>query len=180
MMSIQRASIACLTLGLLVLCTSSCGGKEEPAATREKPEAQSTSQKEKAPEAAKSATGEQGEIRYSGETTDGNAFTAQIGGEVALPSSLPSDLPLYPNAVPYAALEVNETATVSFESWDPASDVYKFYSQKLPESGWNIDNEVDMGARKVISASKGGQEAELTIETTDDGSRISFIVQSAG
>jgi hypothetical protein len=186
---IQRSSITCLTLGLLVLFTSACGGKDEPAATREKPEVPATAPQVEEPatppqveepEVATSETGEPREIRYSGETPAGEKFMAQIGGEVSLPSALPSDLPLYPNAVPYSAMELSNTAIVSFESWDPASKVYGFYSENLPSAGWNIDNEVNMGGQRVIKATKGGQEAEVRIESTEDGARISFLIQPAG
>jgi len=179
MISIHRSSFAGVTLGLVVLCSAACGGKDEPAGTAETPGTKAATQPAEAPETAQTEAGEPGKVRYSGETESGEKFEAQIGGDVKLPGNLPAGFPIYPTAVPFAAMELAGSAIVSFDSQDQASTVYQFYTAKLPDAGWKIDNEINMGGQRLIKASKGDQEAEIRVEATEGGARISCMVQPA-
>ena len=180
MISIQRWAIAAGAVGLTVLLAA-CGGKEEVPGNAD--EAPSKAALEKArselpPEQQpKIERGESGEIRYEGQTESGEKFAAQLGGDVTLPANFPKDLPLYPDAVPFAAMETGGgTTIVSLDSDKRAPEVYRFYKEQLPASGWKIENEVNVGGQRVLTTIKGDRKAVVQIESTEKGARIGFML----
>ena len=180
MISIQRWAIAAGAIGLTV-SLAACGGKEEAPEGAEEATSKAALAKalsELPPEQRpKIERGESGEIRYEGQTESGEKFMAQLGGEVILPATFPKDLPLYPNAVPFSAMETGGGASfLSLNSDAQAPDVYKFYKEKLPASGWTIENEVNLGGQRVLTAVKGDRKAVVNIESTTKGARIGFML----
>jgi hypothetical protein len=174
MISIQRWAIAAGAIGFTALCFGACGGKEDAPEQSALDKARSALPPE---QRSNIEVGESGEIRYDGQTESGEEFTAQIGGEVTLPGIFPEDLPLYPNAVPFSAMETGGgSAFVNLDSASRAPDVYEFYKEKLPASGWTIENEVNLGGQRVLTAVKGDRKAVVQIESTEKGARIGFML----
>lgn len=121
--------------------------------------------------------GEDGAIRYSGETEDGAPFVAQLGGDVDVPEGFFDDIPLYPDAVPFSMMEAGEGMTmVTVDSEDDASNIYEFYKTRLEESGWVLENDMNISGGRVMRALKNGQRAVLHIQNTDGGTRVGFMM----
>ena len=178
MISIQRWAIAVGAIGLTALCFAACGGKEEPPEQSALEKALDALPPEQQP---KIERGESGEIRYEGKTPAGEAFVAQLGGNVTLPEDFPGDLPLYPDAVPFAAMETGGgTTIVSVDSDKQAPEVYEFYKEKLPASDWTIESELNVGGQRVLTAIKGDRKAVVQIERTEKGARIAFMLSPVG
>jgi len=178
MISIQRWAIALGAAGLAALCFGACGGKEDAPEQSAMDKALSALPPEQRP---KIERGEKGEIRYEGQTQAGEKYVAQLGGNVTLPANLPEDLPLYPNAVPFSAMETGGGTTIlSLDSDEQAPEVYGFYKEQLPASGWTIENELNVGGQRVLTATKGDRKAVIQIESTEKGTRIGFLLSPVG
>lgn len=176
MISKRRVAIAGLAAGFFGVSIIGCGGSDDAA----QPAAPATTATAPAPPAARPRPEPGKEIRYSGETPKGTKFTAQLGGIVELPANLPEDLPLYPNAVPYSAMEAADTALVTIDSEDGAAEIYEFYLRKLPVSGWTIQNELNLGAQRVVTAVKDNRKVVFQIDKTERGTRIAIAVSPEG
>jgi hypothetical protein len=174
MISIQRWAIAVGVIGFIALCFGACGGKEDEPGQSAVDRALAALPPEQQP---KIEHGESGEIRYEGQTPTGEKYVAQLGGNVTLPSNFPEDLPLYPDAVPFSAMETGGGTTIlSLDTDKQAPEVYGFYKEKLPASGWTIENELNVGGQRVLTAIKGDRKAVIQIESTEKGARIGFML----
>jgi len=173
MISIQRWATTTIAVGFALISVTACGSRED---------ADGSAAPASAPIAATApaAAIESPEIRYSGETADGTSFTAQLGGEVTLPDNLPDNLPLYPNGVPYSAMQAADTALVTLDSEDQPAEIYDFYSRELPASGWTIQSELNLGAQRVVTAVDGKRKVVLQIEQTERGARVAIAVSPSG
>lgn len=174
MISIQRWAIAAGATVLTALCLVACDDKEDAPAESALEKARPALPPAQRPEIV---PGEKGEIRYEGQTQSGDEFKAQIGGEVTLPATFPEDFPLYPNAVPFSAMETGGGSTfVSLDSDAQPPDVYRFYKEKLPASGWTIESELNVAGQRVLTVTKGDLEVLVQIEGTETGARIAFVL----
>jgi hypothetical protein len=172
MMSIQRWAISLIAIAFIAPCFGACGGKEDAQTAVDK--ALSALPPEQRPKVER---GESGEIRYEGQTRTGEKYVAQLGGKVAVPSNFPDDLPLYPDAVPFSAMETGGgTAILSLDTDKQAPVVYGFYKEQLPASGWEIESELNVGGQRVLTATKGDRKAVIQIESTTRGARIGFLL----
>ena len=68
------------------------------------------------------------------------------------------------------------TTILSLDTDKQAREVYGFYKMKLPPSGWTIENELNVGGQRVLTAIKDGRKAVIQIERTEKGARISFLL----
>ena len=178
MISIQRWAIAVGAIVFIALCFGACGGEKDAPEKSALDKALSALPPEQRP---KIERGEKGEIRYEGQTQAGEKYVAQLGGNVTLPSNFPEDIPLYPDAVPFSAMETGGGTTIlSLDSDEQAPEVYGFYKEQLPASGWTIENELNVGGQRVLTAIKGDRKAVIQIESTDKGTRIGFLLSPAG
>jgi hypothetical protein len=178
MVSIHRWAIAAGITGFATCLLTACGGQEESSKDAARQRAVERARAALTPEPPlEIERGEKGEIRYSGETRAGESFEAQLGGDVVLPKSFPQDIPVYPNAVPFSAMEIGGgTSIVSLDSDAKPSEVYEFYKEKLAASGWKLENELTVGGGRVLTAVKGDRKAVLNIEGTEDGTRFGFML----
>jgi hypothetical protein len=177
MVSIQHWAITAGVAVLAAFFLVACGGEETPpkeTATRKGP----APPPDPRPQIER---GEDGEIRYTGETSTGESFRAQLGGDVELPEVFPKDIPIFPNAVLFSAMETGGgTAIVSLDSETPPPAIYDFYKQKLEGAGWRIENDVNLGGGQVLTVIQGDRKVVLNIEPTETGSRFGFMVGPAG
>jgi hypothetical protein len=71
------------------------------------------------------------------------------------------------------------TAIVSVDSKEPPVTIYEFYKKQLPASGWALDSELNVGGSRILTGIKGNRKAVIHIESTEDGTRISFALSPA-
>jgi hypothetical protein len=175
MLALMTASV----IGLSVSLTA-CGGDEEGdgGETAGTPGAKPAQPAKMIPDVVR---GEQGEIRYSGKTQDGESFDAQIGGDVTLPSALSGEVPPYPGSVATSAMEIDGGAAIAaLDTKDSSDKVIAFYREKLVAGGWTIDDELSVGRGTVFTAKKGDRKVVVSVENTDEGSRYSLMLGPTG
>jgi len=186
MISLRRSTIVVFLAWIAALLLTACGGGDEASKTSAPgtaPSGDLDTAMEKAmadvPSGQRSSVerGDEGEIRYSGKTDTGESFKAQLGGAVSVPEGFPDDMPLYPKGVPFSVMETGGgISMVTVNSEDSESSVYEYYKNKLPNAGWQIDSEVNVGGGRVVNASKGDSRAVVHIQKMDDGARVSIMV----
>jgi hypothetical protein len=178
-----------LTAAVSAAALLACGG-EETAAPVPQPQQESAPQAKAAPakpQPTKPRTKNKVEIhetdaegnplRISGTDARGGAFQASIGDDVQVPDSFPSDVLMFPNASPMAAMTAESEGTiVTFRSEAPQPEIYEFYKKQLSDDGWAIESEKSLGGQLSIQAVKAGRKASVTIAGTRGDSRISVIV----
>jgi hypothetical protein len=174
MISKKRWVIAAGVTALAALGLAACDGKEEAPAESALEKARSALPPAQAP---KVAEGESGEIRYEGRTQAGDEFKAQIGGDVTVPAGFPEDLPMYPDSVPFSAMETGSGTTfLSVDSDAQPPQVYEFYKEKLPASDWTIESELNVAGQRVLTVVKDDRKAVVQIESTEKGTRVAFML----
>ena len=186
MTSFRSSTIAAGLTWIAALLLTACGGGDEPAkeaaadaaAQDELDAVMERAMADVPPDQRPTIEqGEDGAFRYSGKTESGEAFDAQLGGDVTLPESFPDEIPMYPDSVPFSAMETGGgTAMVTVNSDDSEANIYEYYKEKLPAAGWQIDNEVNVGGGRILNATKGDQRAVVHIQDVDDGTRVGFMV----
>jgi hypothetical protein len=186
MISLRRSTIAAGMAWIAALLLTACGSGDE-SVQEAAPGGQVQDELDAAMEKAMADVpadqrptierGDDGEIRYTGKTESGESFAAQLGGDVVLPEGFAEAIPLYPDSVPFSAMETGGgTAMVTVNSEDTEATIYKYYQEKLPAAGWEIENEVNVGGGRILNAVKGDQRAVVHIQDVGDGSRIGFMV----
>ncbi len=120
-------------------------------------------------------------VRLSGVDSQGGSFQASIGEDVEIPASFPSELLVFPEASPMAAMTADREGTiVTFRSEATQTKIYEFYKGQLSKDGWSIESEKSLGGQLSIEAIKAGTKVSVTIAGTRGDSRISVIVTDKG
>jgi len=183
MTSLRRRAIAAGVTRLATCFLAACGDREEPSepAAEAEPSAIEKAASQLPPEGRVEVEhNDDGGIRYSGETEEGERYIAQLGGEVVVPKAFAEDLPLYPDSVPFSAMESGEDYSIIGLNTDaPASVVYEFYKEQLSAFGWSLDRDLNVGGGRVLMGFKDDRKAVIHIETTQEGTRISFVLGPA-
>ncbi len=112
-------------------------------------------------------------------TFDGNGGQFSYSAEGELPDEFPKDFPIYTGAKLTSSWttdgESGKGVSVVWETTDSADKVQAFYKDKLPKSGWKIDNEFAQESMQTISFEKDNisgfigltkAEQKLTISAT--------------
>ncbi len=116
-------------------------------------------------------------IRFSGTDVHGSAFEASIGDNAKVPSSFPTDVPLYPGAKPMAAMTAaGEGTMVTFKTMESQQKIYEFYQTELGEQGWKVGDGASFGGQLGLEALKDTRKVKIAISGTKGDSRISLIV----
>jgi len=177
-----------------------CGGEEtsdRPAAIADaappaEPVAEPAQQPEAPPkpkppasEPLKSRTGRvEKEIDPDGETVSlkgvdgaGGAFEARIGKNVEIPDYFPTDVPIFPNAAPMAAMKAEGHGSfVSFSSTESQEAIYDYYLEQLPTQGWLVDSENSFRGQLSITSTKDIRKVVVTIAGTEGDARVSVVI----
>ena len=113
------------------------------------------------------------DIEITGESDEGNKFTAQSGKNVEIPADFPSDIPIYKGAKPLVVMQMDaQGQSVTLESGDSLDTVYQFYVDALQANGWTLEAQMDWGSQKMISATKGDHQTAVSIGSTDGKTQI--------
>ncbi|MBW2665328.1 MAG: hypothetical protein JRE13_03480 [Deltaproteobacteria bacterium] len=175
MVKFQHWAATALVIGFTFVVAACGGDDDEKAPKLEEPKPAALPSKPEPPLTVEPSS--EGEIRYSGETASGGAFTAQMGGDVSLPSNFGSDLPSYPGAVVQSAIETTGGMSVAaLESDASASDIIDFYRDQLSSNGWSVEAVNDLGRAKLLAATKGERRVMINAENMDQGTRFTLSV----
>lgn len=188
MTPIRHWILAAVIAGLVAPWVAACGGADdEPSAPTVPPPAPAPKETSKLPNARppQPPAGHlerfpDGAVRYTGTTEDGEKFSAQLGGDVTVPEALTNQVPLYPGAVPFSVMEAAVTIMITLDSPDDAAKIYDFYTQRLPEAGWNIENDLNVAGQRVLTAVRSDKKIVLQIDGMSEGSRIAIVLADAG
>lgn len=182
MTKIERWALAALVTGI-ALTLSACGGEEPEGPTPAEVEAtqKASSTPPQPPTKPIVEPDEKGEIRYSGNTQTGESFTAQIGGDVELPSAFGADVPTFPGSTATSAMETGGgTAIAALDTEADRDDVVDFYRDQLGSQGWSIVDENELGRGTFVTATKDGRRILVNVESRDQGSRVTLSIAPAG
>ena len=115
------------------------------------------------------------EIEFKDET-GGEVHYAGGKAPVTLPSGFPTDVPLYPKAIPIQTRTKTPSVCVLLNTPDAAARVKAFYLEKMKENGWKLETDTAtadavmlVGVKKdrklivLISEESGGAQFSLTI-----------------
>lgn len=169
-----------------LLFFAACGSDETPAPSAaptpaEKPVAK-TAEKIPPPGLPSNVTVEERDadgnpIRFSGTDGRGNQFEASIGDDAKVPSSFPTDVPLYPGAAPMASMSAaGEGTMVTFKTTDSQQEIFEFYQTELVKQGWTIGEEESFGGQLGLVGLKDSRKTTVSISGTKGDTRISLIV----
>jgi hypothetical protein len=176
MFEFRNWTVAAMAIGL-AFSVAACGGDDEEE--QKSDPVKSTTAPVKPGVPLNLEPGEQGEIRYSGETEAGDTFKAQLGGDVTLPDEFGGDLPAYPGAVAQSAMETTGgTAIAALESDASASEIVDFYRDQLSSNGWKVEGVSDLGRGRLLTATKGDRRVMVNTEDMDKGARITLTIRT--
>ncbi|MBC7264965.1 MAG: hypothetical protein H5T64_11515 [Chloroflexi bacterium] len=90
----------------------------------------------------------------------------------AVTTGLPEDVPLYPNATEFFAME----GMVSFSVADDVATVADFYRARLAANGWSKDSDQTLEGTVMQGWSKAGRTIQVMISTKDGGSQVMITI----
>ncbi len=119
--------------------------------------------------------GDDVEITFEGD--EGQSFKANSGGNVDIPASFPSDMPLYSKATPIMAMDMGaEGQMVTLQTDRDSGEVHQFYLKELESQGWEIQSQMEMAGQKMIGAVKGNRQASIMVGEVDGKTQINLTV----
>jgi hypothetical protein len=93
-----------------------------------------------------------------------------------LPSDFPSDVPIFPGAVPHHSLSIlGDSMMVTFTIDSLSDDVYDFYETHLTIHGWTV-SEREKGAHRV-RATKDTRSISVMIMATGASTEIMVAIE---
>ena len=100
------------------------------------------------------------------------------GSGVALPDGFPKDVAIYPKATVFASTKDKKGAmSVVLKIADPAQKVGAFYQEKLKESGWGIENTVNLGNMTMLECTKDGRKLAVSINKDSEQTMATLVLQ---
>lgn len=95
-----------------------------------------------------------------------------------LPDEFPNDVPVYtPSTVKMTQiLDNGKNATASLNTDDDTAKVAAFYKKGLPQAGWEIKGEMNMGNTFLLQGEKGDKALNVTVNKEQEKTLISLVV----
>ncbi|HSW47457.1 MAG TPA: hypothetical protein VLG67_00075 [Candidatus Saccharimonadales bacterium] len=107
---------------------------------------------------------------------DKNGNTAMVGAGATLPKDFPKDFPIYPGAKVISAITVTNAESITFDlNGKDATEVAKWYDQKLTRAGWTADPH-EAGSQ-LMHVTKGSTDTLLLI-LSDKGKTLLKVTLS--
>jgi len=174
------ANICMLALFSIVALTGCDSGTQEPDA----PAAEATEfGAAPVPEAAEAASAARPQPGDGSIASDRFPTELPPGFKAEIPATLPSNVPIYPGATPALGSGGNvgssARAGVQLLSNDSPSQVFDYYKTELEAGGWEIGEAQNSAGMTTISASNGGSDVVIFVQSSADGGSDVFVVTSA-
>ena len=94
-----------------------------------------------------------------------------------LTEGFPKDVPIYsPSRVTMSQVLKGKNAVVTLSTKDDTSKVALFYKNALPEKGWSIEGEMDMGGMVILQGKKGKNILNVSVVKGDAETNITLAI----
>ena len=94
-----------------------------------------------------------------------------------LTEGFPKDIPVYsPSKVTMSQVLKEKNAVATLSTKDDTSKVALFYKKALPEKGWSIEGEMDMGGMIILQGKKGKNILNVSVVKGDAETNITVAV----
>jgi hypothetical protein len=115
----------------------------------------------------------QGKIKIKTKNGESNI----LYGNNKLADGFPKDIPIYqPSTVQMSQImESGKTIMASLTADDDAEKVLQFYKKALPEAGWKVSGEMNMGGTALIQGEKGEKELNVSVNKEQGKTVISLV-----
>jgi hypothetical protein len=101
-----------------------------------------------------------------------------IAAEGVIPEGFPSDVPVYPGAVPGSSMSMPGLGVfATFESNDAAAQIVEHYRGELSKGGWSVTDSADGGG---VDATKDKRSVQVRARQTEQGNAEIAINVSEG
>ncbi|MBT3949296.1 hypothetical protein HOF40_04360 [Candidatus Parcubacteria bacterium] len=118
-----------------------------------------------------------GEIKI--ETEDG--IMIEAGENVDLPSDFPEDVYVVEGTVKSVMKNpVGEGYSITIETDKNVEDVKNIYTEKLPEDGWVLNAQMNLGEMAVVSGTKETSSVSVSISIQDEMTFVVLTVMNEG
>lgn len=103
-------------------------------------------------------------------TKDGSFSTSNT-----LPTSWPSDAPVYPGAtIQYSGTSPTSGTAVIMQTTEASDIISTYYIEQAEQNGWTLENNAQVSGNSVLSFTKGSQSLSVLVTPTADGSTITM------
>lgn len=94
-----------------------------------------------------------------------------------LTEGFPKDVPIYsPSRVTMSQVLKGKNAVATLSTKDDTSKVALFYKNALPEKGWSIEGEMDMGGMVILQGKKGKNILNVSVVKGDAETNITLAI----
>ncbi len=116
---------------------------------------------------------DKGSFKYKNDKSEGSA---EVGEDVKLPKDFPKDLPIYDDSkLTFASSTKSNDVQIivtTHETKDGISKVNDFFSKKLEEKGYSIENTFETGNAITQTALKGDERVIVAVTEKDGKTTI--------
>jgi len=106
-----------------------------------------------------------------------NAGSLQVGGNITLPSSFPSDVYVIDGTIKAAStVKEGEIYTVTIETSKTVAEAKVKYENELKNDGWTIALSMDYGTSASVGAKKGDRTVTVAIGESEGKTLVSLSV----
>jgi hypothetical protein len=115
----------------------------------------------------------QGQVKIK--TKNGESTIAYSNNKLA--DGFPKDIPIYEPATVQMSqiMDSGKTIMASLKADDDTDKVVQFYKKALPEAGWAVKGEMNMGSTALLQGEKGGKELNVTVNKEQGKTVISLV-----
>lgn len=113
------------------------------------------------------------------ETEDG--FALQTGESVSLPNDFPSDVYVIEGDIKSVMKNpMGDGYSITIETNESMEGVYKIYQEKLPNDGWVLNAQMNLGEMYLVSGIKEVNSVSVSVSTQDEKTFVVLTVVSEG
>jgi hypothetical protein len=105
--------------------------------------------------------------------------TLQIGEDTKLPEGFPEDVPLYPDwTIVVAHTQAGDSIfMIQAQSADPLPQVAEFFTEKVPQNGWEEKSNTSQGEKmKILQYAKDDRTLNFIINADDQGTGVNITI----
>ena len=102
------------------------------------------------------------------------------GAVATIPEAFPDEVPIYPGSVPAqgrgTVSDGVPMAAVQLQTSDTPEEVFDFYTDKLSQDGWTIEDRGGLEGQNAVSATNGTCRATMLAAPAENGGTTIFLI----